>query len=59
MRGQTLEFAVLRVHELESKLDHPINRLMLSSYLEALERGLKANAELYYDQRKLSTDEGE
>jgi len=27
MRGATLEFAVLRVHELESAKDHVINRL--------------------------------
>jgi len=48
MKGQTLEFAVLRVHEFESKMDHPINRVMLSSYLNALERGLKTNATAYY-----------
>ena len=29
MKGMTLEFAVTRVFELESKMDHPINRLML------------------------------
>jgi hypothetical protein len=48
MRGQTLEFAVLRVHELESKLDHPVNRMMLNSYIHALERGMKANSSQYY-----------
>lgn len=58
MKGQTLEFAVLRVHEFESKMDHPINRVMLSSYLNALERGLKTNATAYYTQRGLNQDEG-
>jgi hypothetical protein len=59
MRGQTLEFAVLRVHELESKLDHPVNRMMLNSYLHALERGMKANSSQYYQQRNLNAAEGE
>ena len=36
MRGATLEFAVLRVHEFESAKDHVINRLMLKSYLNSL-----------------------
>ena len=43
MRGATLEFAVLRVHEFETAKDHVVNRLMLKSYLNSLERGLKAN----------------
>jgi hypothetical protein len=58
MRGQTLEFAVLRVHEFESKLDHPINRVMCASYLNALEKGLKSNASKYFEQRGLNNDEG-
>ena len=36
MRGNTLEFSVLRVHELESKQDHPVNRIMLANYLTGL-----------------------
>lgn len=59
MRGQTLEFAVLRVHELESKLDHPVNRVMLNSYLHSLEKGMKANSSLYYKQRSLTHEEGD
>lgn len=43
MRGATLEFAVLRVHEFETAKDHVVNRLMIKSYLNSLERGLKAN----------------
>ena len=59
MRGQTLEFAVLRVHELESKLDHPVNRMMLNNYLQSLDKGMKANASMYYKQRNLTNDEGD
>jgi len=59
MRGQTLEFAVLRVHELESKLDHPVNRMMLNNYLQSLEKGMKANASMYYKQRNLTNEEGD
>jgi hypothetical protein len=36
MRGATLEFAVLRVHEFESAKDHIVNRLMIKSYLNSL-----------------------
>ena len=43
MRGATLEFAVLRVPEFETAKDHVVNRLMIKSYLNSLERGLKAN----------------
>jgi hypothetical protein len=48
MRGATLEFAVLRVHEFETAKDHVINRLMLKSYLNSLEKGLQANTAAYY-----------
>ena len=59
MRGTTLEFAVLRVHEFESAKDHVINRLMLKSYLNSLEKGLKSNSNAYYEQKGLKPDEGE
>lgn len=59
MRGSTLEFAVMRVHEYESQKDHPVNRLMLQSYLNQLQEGLKANQALYYQQKGLSQEEGE
>ena len=48
MRGNTLEFAVLRVHEYESAKDHVVNRVMLQSYLSGLEKGLKKNTADYY-----------
>jgi len=43
MKGVTLEFAVTRIFELESRQDHHVNRLMIASYLKSLERGLKKN----------------
>jgi len=33
MKGVSFDFATLRVHELESKKEFPVNRMMLSSYL--------------------------
>lgn len=36
MRGATLEFAVLRVHEFESAKDHIVNRIMMKTYLDSL-----------------------
>lgn len=53
MRGNTLEFAVLRVHELESAKDHVVNRVMMQSYLNSLERGLKKNTLDYYASKGL------
>lgn len=59
MRGSTLEFAVLRVHDLETARDHYINRLMLKSYLDSLEKGLKANTADYYRHKGLNMEDGE
>ena len=59
MRGATLEFAVLRVHEFESAKDHVINRLMLKSYLNSLEKGLQANTSAYYQLKGLEKEDGE
>lgn len=43
MRGMTLDFAVTRVFELETKKEFPVNRLMIDNYLTSLKRGLKKN----------------
>ena len=43
MRGMTLDFAVTRVFELETKKEFPINRLMVDNYLSSLKRGMKKN----------------
>lgn len=59
MRGATLEFAVLRVHEFESAKDHVVNRLMIKSYLSSLQKGLQANTEDYYRLKGLDMEEGE
>ena len=40
MRGMALEQAQARVFELESKLELPLNRLMLDNYISSLKRGL-------------------
>lgn len=36
MKGMTFDFAVTRIFELESKKEHPINRLMIDNYLTSL-----------------------
>ena len=43
MKGMTLDFAVTRIFELESKKDMPLNRKMVNSYLESLRKGLDKN----------------
>ena len=48
MRGMTLEFAVTRVFELETKREFPVNRLMIDNYLTSLKRGLKKNEDAYF-----------
>jgi hypothetical protein len=51
MRGMTLDFAVLRVFELETKKEFPVNRLMIDNYLSSLKRGMKKNEEDYFKVR--------
>lgn len=43
MKGMTLEFAVTRVFELESKKEMVVNRVMIDSYLTSLKKGLEKN----------------
>jgi len=43
MKGMTLEFAITRVFELESKTECVLNRLMIDNYLTSLKRGLEKN----------------
>lgn len=40
MKGMTLDFAVTRVFELESKKEFIINRMMIDNYLTSLKKGL-------------------
>jgi len=49
MKGMTLEFAVTRIFELESRKEHPINRLMIDNFLTALQRGLQKNQATYFE----------
>ena len=58
MKGMTLEFAVTRIFELESKKDHPVNRLMIDNYLTSLKRGLAKNEQEYYKMRGLDPKKG-
>ena len=43
MKGMTLEFAVTRVFELESKKEFVLNRMMIDNYLTSLKKGLEKN----------------
>lgn len=58
MRGMTLDFAVLRVFELETKKEFPVNRLMIDNYLSSLKRGMKKNEEEYYKVRNMDPVKG-
>jgi hypothetical protein len=43
MKGMTLDFAVTRVFELESKKEFLVNRMMIDNYLTSLKKGLARN----------------
>lgn len=47
MKGLTLDFAVTRVFELESKKEFVVNRMMIDNYLTSLKRGLEKNQAAY------------
>ena len=56
MKGMTLEFAVTRVFELESKKEFVVNRIMIDSYLTSLKNGLQKNQEDYMKANNLTPD---
>ena len=58
MRGMTLDFAVTRVFELETRKEFPINRLMIDNYLTSLKRGLKKNEDEYFKVRGMDAEKG-
>ena len=58
MRGMTLDFAVTRVFELESKKEFPVNRLMIDNYLSSLKRGMKKNEDEYFKVRGMQPESG-
>ena len=43
MKGMTLDFAVTRVFELESKKEFIVNRMMIDNYLTSLKKGMEKN----------------
>lgn len=49
MKGMTLDFAVTRVFELESKKDFVLNRRMIDNYLTSLKNGLAKNKEVFLE----------
>lgn len=49
MKGMTLEFAVTRVFELESKKEVIVNRAMIDNYLTSLKKGLEKNQQEYLE----------
>ena len=54
MKGMTLDFAVTRIFELESKQDVIIHRKMIDSYLKSLKKGLDKNKGDYLQYNKIS-----
>ena len=52
MKGMTLDFAVTRVFELESKKEFIVNRMMIDNYLTSLKNGLQKNQREYLDLHK-------
>ena len=53
----TLDFAVTRVFELESKQDVVLNRMMINNYLESLKKGLNKNTADYLQQNAISSEQ--
>jgi hypothetical protein len=47
MKGMTLDFAVTRVFELESKKEFIVNRMMIDNYLTSLKKGMEKNQQEY------------
>ena len=54
----TLDFAVTRVFELETKKEFPVNRLMIDNYLSSLKRGMKKNEDEYFKVRNMDPESG-
>lgn len=52
MKGMTLDFAVTRVFELESKKEFIVNRMMIDNYLTSLKKGMEKNQQEYLAMHK-------
>jgi len=57
MKGMTLDFAVTRIFELESKQDFFLNRRMIDNYLKSLKNGLDKNKEDFLKQNQLTEED--
>lgn len=57
MKGMTMEFALVRVFELESKQDVTINRRMIENYINTLKKGFKKNRTQFLDQNNMTLEE--
>jgi hypothetical protein len=55
MKGMTLDFAVTRVFELESKKEFIVNRMMINNYLTSLKKGLEKNQQEFVNLHKSET----
>ena len=56
MKGMTLDFAVTRVFELESKKEFIVNRMMIDNYLTSLKKGLEKNQKEFLELHKQSSE---
>jgi hypothetical protein len=57
MKGISFDFAVLRVYELESKLDVVPHRLMIDNYLTSLRKGLDRNKQEFLQINNMSEEQ--
>jgi hypothetical protein len=57
MKGMTMDFAVTRIFELESKKEFVLHRKMLANYLDSIHRGLQKNKTEFLKQNNLTEDE--
>lgn len=57
MKGMTMDFAVTRIFELESKKEFVLHRKMLANYLDSIHRGLQKNKVEFLKQNNLTEDE--
>jgi hypothetical protein len=57
MKGMTMDFAVTRIFELESKKEFVLHRKMLANYLDSIHRGLQKNKAEFLKQNNLTEDE--
>lgn len=58
MKGMTLDFAVTRVFEFESKKEFIVNRMMIDNYLTSLKKGLEKNQQDFVNNSKQLSDNG-